>query len=87
MAAWQGIRFMNIFSVVLTGSCDFIRLFFLIADERVRRFVNRVNPIQYRLVSSAMEWPYSSFRRYVAAGVYPADWGQGAIDFDGVGCE
>ena len=36
---------------------------------------------------SAMEWPYSSFRRYVEANIYPADWGQGAMKFDGVGHE
>ena len=45
------------------------------------------NPVKHGLVSSAMEWPYSSFLRYVEAGMYPADWGQGAIDFEGVGHE
>jgi len=45
------------------------------------------NPVKHGLVSSAREWPYSSFRRYVEAGLYPADWGQGAIDFEGVGQE
>jgi putative transposase len=42
------------------------------------------NPVKHGLVSSAMEWPYSSFRRYVKAGMYPTDWGQGAIDFEEV---
>ena len=45
------------------------------------------NPVKHGLVSSAMEWPYSSFRRYVEAGLYPADWRQGAMDFEGVGYE
>jgi putative transposase len=45
------------------------------------------NPVKHGLVSSAMEWPYSSFRRYVAAGVYPPDWGQGAMDLEGIGHE
>jgi putative transposase len=45
------------------------------------------NPVKHGLVSSAIEWPYSSFRRYVEAGLYPADWGQGGIDFEGVGQE
>ena len=45
------------------------------------------NPVKHGLVSSAIEWSYSSFRRYVSAGVYPADWGLGAIDFEGVGHE
>ena len=45
------------------------------------------NPVKHGLVSSAMEWPYSSFRRYVAAGLCPADWGGTAMDVDGVGQE
>jgi len=45
------------------------------------------NPVKHGLVSSAMEWPYSSFRRYVEAGLYLADWGQGTMNFEGVGHE
>jgi putative transposase len=45
------------------------------------------NPVKHGHVSSVMEWPHSSFRRFVKDGVYPADWGQGAMDFDGVGHE
>ena len=45
------------------------------------------NPVKHGLVSSAMAWPYSSFRRYVDAGLYPADWGQGAMEFEEVGHE
>ncbi len=45
------------------------------------------NPVKQGYASSAMEWPYSSFRRYVKDGVYPVDWGQGSMDFEGVGHE
>ena len=45
------------------------------------------NPVKHGHASSVLEWPYSSFHRYVEAGVYPADWGQGAMDFEGVGDE
>jgi len=45
------------------------------------------NPVKHGLVSSAIERPYSSFRRYVEAGMYPAEWGQGAVDFEGMGQE
>ena len=45
------------------------------------------NPVKHGHVSAAMEWPYSSFRRYVAEGLYSMDWGRGAMDFDGVGNE
>ena len=45
------------------------------------------NPVKHGLVASAMEWPYSSFRRYVEAEVYPPDWGRGAMDFEGIGYE
>ena len=45
------------------------------------------NPVKHGLVSSAIDWPYSSFRQYVEAGVYPPDWGRGVIDVEGVGRE
>jgi putative transposase len=35
------------------------------------------NPVRYGLVSGVSHWPYSSFRRCVAAGVYPVGWGGG----------
>ena len=38
-----------------------------------------INPVKHGLVASARDWPYSSFHRLVAQGVYPADWsGNGA---------
>eukprot|EP01030_Chromulinospumella_sphaerica_P014002 gene14002-13793_t len=45
------------------------------------------NPVKHGWAKSPAEWPYSSFRRYVAAGIYPADWGQVAPDLEGVGRE
>lgn len=45
------------------------------------------NPVKHGQVSSAMEWPYSSFRGYVEKGMYPPEWGRGALDFEGVGHE
>jgi putative transposase len=44
------------------------------------------NPVKHGLALSAMEWPFSSFRRFVEMGVYPADWGLDA-DYPGVGHE
>jgi putative transposase len=32
------------------------------------------NPMKHGLAESPAEWPYSSFRRRVAAGLYPAEW-------------
>jgi putative transposase len=32
------------------------------------------NPVKHGHVTSAADWPYSSFRRFVVAGVYPRDW-------------
>jgi len=35
------------------------------------------------LVKSPVEWPYSSFHRYVKQGAYDSDWGAGTeIKFD-----
>lgn len=35
------------------------------------------NPVKHGWVQRARDWPHSSFHRYVKAGVYSADWGQG----------
>jgi REP-associated tyrosine transposase len=32
------------------------------------------NPVKHGFVAHPAEWPYSSFHRCVAAGVYPLDW-------------
>ena len=32
------------------------------------------NPVKHGLVQKASDWPYSSFRRCVARGMYPANW-------------
>jgi hypothetical protein len=29
-----------------------------------------------------MDWPYSSFRRHVQAGIYPANWGENEKELD-----
>ena len=33
------------------------------------------NPMKHGLVERAMDWPYSSFQRYLKEGIYAADWG------------
>lgn len=33
------------------------------------------NPVKHGHVQRVADWPYSSFRRWVARGVYPEDWG------------
>jgi len=33
------------------------------------------NPVKHGYVSRVVEWEFSTFHRYVKAGVYPADWG------------
>jgi len=33
------------------------------------------NPVKHGWVRRVQDWPYSSFHRYVALGVYPLDWG------------
>ena len=32
------------------------------------------NPVKHGLVERVQDWPWSSFHRYVTAGVYPANW-------------
>ncbi len=55
----------------------------LIRDERDYRahmdYVH-INPVKHGLVRCAADWPYSTFHRLVAEGIYPADWGGGNAD-------
>jgi len=34
------------------------------------------NPVKHGLVAAAIDWPHSSFHRYVAQGLYPREWGE-----------
>nr|WP_314628830.1 transposase [uncultured Janthinobacterium sp.] len=45
------------------------------------------NPVKHGLVSKVIDWPYSSFHRYVALGWCAADWGGDGVDVAGVGRE
>jgi putative transposase len=42
--------------------------------ERCANYVH-FNPVKHRLVSSPADWPFSSFHRYVRAGLLQPDWG------------
>jgi putative transposase len=46
-------------------------------DEDLKRCVDyiHVNPMKHRLVERVIDWPWSSFHRYVRLGEYSADWG------------
>jgi putative transposase len=41
------------------------------------------NPVKHGLVSRVVDWPHSSFHRYVERGLLPADWGGDAMDIHG----
>lgn len=32
------------------------------------------NPVKHGYVQRVVDWPYSTFHRYVKAGVYTSDW-------------
>ena len=58
-------------------------------EENLNRHLDYIhyNPVKHGLVGRAGDWPYSSYR-YVVAGFYPNDWGQGdGPDLAGVGSE
>ena len=46
-------------------------------DTDYRQHVEYIhyNPVKHGHVSRPSQWPHSSFRRYVKAGLYPEDWG------------
>jgi len=37
------------------------------------------NPVKHGLSKSALAWPHSSFRQYVALGLYQHNWGSGKL--------
>ncbi len=45
------------------------------ADYRAHMNYVHINPLKHGLVERVADWPYSTFHRLVAEGVYPADWG------------
>ena len=48
------------------------------------------NPVKHGYVTRVVDWPYSSFHRFVRLGVYPSDWagaGLKDMDMDAVGME
>jgi putative transposase len=41
------------------------------------------NPVKHGHVESVMDWPYSTFHRYVRNGMYLRDWGgENVVDLD-----
>jgi len=48
-------------------------------DDDYRRCVEYIhyNPVKHGLVHSPADWRYSSFREFVAKGLYPQDWAAG----------
>ncbi len=52
----------------------------LIRDERdfgAHMDYVHINPVKHGWVKCVVDWPYSTFHRLVAEGVYPANWGGG----------
>jgi putative transposase len=49
-----------------------------IRDERdLQRHLDYIhwNPVKHGYVKRAIDWPYSTFHRFVSKGIYPSDWG------------
>ena len=48
-------------------------------DNDLRRHVEYIhyNPVKHGHTQTPIEWPYSSFHRYVKHGIYPSNWAAG----------
>ena len=53
-------------------------------DEDFWRHVDYIhwNPVKHGWVTRVADWPWSSFHRYLRAGVYPKDWASADEDGD-----
>ena len=51
-------------------------------DADMERHVDYIhtNPLKHGLVSKLVDWPYSSFHKYVADGLLPNDWAGQVLD-------
>ncbi len=58
-------------------------------EEDFTRHVEYIhyNPVKHGHSDNPGGWRYTSFHRYVEAGVYPEDWGSGSMNFIGMGKE
>jgi len=59
-------------------------------DTDYQRYVDYIhyNPVRHGYITQVMDWPYSSFNRFVRSGMYPRDWGSSGLrDMDLVGVE
>jgi putative transposase len=54
-------------------------------DRDLQRHVDYIhyNPVKHGYVPKVCDWPHSSFSRYVARGILPADWGGDVSDIGG----
>jgi putative transposase len=54
-------------------------------DNDLARHVDYIhfNPVKHGYVSRVADWPHSTFRRFVARGVLPPDWGGDIRDMPG----
>lgn len=60
----------------------------VVRDERdLERHLDYIhyNPVKHGLVERVIDWPWSSFHRFVHEGQYPPDWGCAPMDFDDLG--
>ncbi len=54
------------------------------ADYRAHMDYVHINPVKHGLVERVVDWPYSTFHRLAAEGVYPIDWA-GSAGADALG--
>ena len=52
-------------------------------DADIERHIDYIHPVKHQLISQVVDWPYSSFHRYVERGLLPADWGGDLMDMRG----
>ncbi|KPQ02396.1 MAG: transposase [Marinobacter sp. HL-58] len=59
------------------------------SDNDFNRHVDYIhfNPVKHGYVARALDWPYSSFHRFVREGILPADWAIGPEELEGIGRE
>ena len=53
----------------------------ILNQEDMNRHIDYIhfNPVKHGWVKRVRDWPYSSFHRYVRAGIYPLEWGGGDL--------
>jgi putative transposase len=68
----------------VTASDDLVKRAVMPFSYPTMDYIN-YNSVKHGMSRSVVDWPYSTFHRYVKNGVYPSNWSGNGIEFVDIG--